>query len=82
MKWTALFMDYYKRFADGVLAGRLQSSGAVLIEGAKGCGKTETAIRQSASAVRFDADEQARIKMGIDPRMVLEGEAPLSALTV
>jgi len=61
---------------DKTLAERLQSSGAVLIEGAKGCGKTETAIQAAASVVRFDADEQIRIKMEIDPKTVLIGETP------
>ena len=70
-------MDYYKRFADKLLAERLQSSGAILIEGTKGCGKTETATQQSASVVRFDADEQVRIKMEIDPKTVLAGQTPL-----
>ena len=69
-------MDYYKRFADNLLAERLQSAGAVLIEGAKDCGKTETAKQQSASDVRFDADEQVRIKMEIDPKTVLAGQTP------
>ena len=69
-------MEYYKRFTDELLAERLQSSGAVLIEGVKGCGKTETAKRQSASIVRLDADEQVRVKMEIDPSLVLAGEVP------
>ena len=69
-------MEYYKRFADKMLAERLQSSGAVLIEGAKGCGKTETAQQVAASVVRFDADEQVRIKMEIDPKTVLVGNTP------
>ena len=69
-------MKYYSRFADKLLAERLKSSGAVLIEGAKGCGKTETATQQAASIVRFDADEQVRIKMETDPRTVLLGDAP------
>jgi len=69
-------MDYYRRFADQLLAERLQSSGAVLIEGTKGCGKTETAKQQSASVVRFDVDEQVRIRMEIDPQTVLAGESP------
>ncbi|MDR1604896.1 MAG: DUF4143 domain-containing protein [Gracilibacteraceae bacterium] len=69
-------MEYYKRFTDKLLAERLQSSGAVLIEGTKGCGKTETAKHQSASDVRFDADEQVRIKMEIDPKSVLAGKTP------
>jgi len=70
-------MDYYKRFADKLLAKRLQSSGAVLIEGAKGCGKTETATQQAVGVVRFDADEQVKIKMEIDPKTVLAGKTPL-----
>jgi len=69
-------MEYYKRFADKMLSERLQSSGAVLIEGAKGCGKTETAQQVSASVVRFDADEQVKIKMEIDPKTVLIGDTP------
>jgi hypothetical protein len=48
----------------------------VLIEGTKGCGKTETAIQQSASVARFDADEQIRIRMEIDPKTVLAGDVP------
>jgi predicted AAA+ superfamily ATPase len=70
-------LKYYERFADKALAERLQSSGAVLIEGAKGCGKTETATRAAASVVRFDADEHVRIKMEIDPKSVLQEAAPL-----
>ena len=69
-------MDYHRRFADKLLADRLQSSGAVLIEGTKGCGKTETAKQQSASVVRFDVDEHVRIKMEIDPKTVLAGKSP------
>ena len=70
-------MEYYKRLADKLLSARLQSSGAVLIEGAKGCGKTETAKQQAADVVRFDADEQVKIKMEIDPSIVLVGKTPL-----
>ncbi len=69
-------MEYYKRFADKLIEERLQSAGAVLIEGTKGCGKTETAKRHSASIVKFDADEQVRIRMEIDPKTVLAGETP------
>ena len=69
-------MEYFTRFADKLLAERLRSSGAVLIEGPKGCGKTETAKQVAASVVRFDADEQVRIKMEIDPKIVLVGDTP------
>ena len=69
-------MEYQRRFADKSLAERLNSSGAVLIEGTKGCGKTQTAMRVANSVVRFDVDEQVRIRMEIDPRSVLVGETP------
>jgi predicted AAA+ superfamily ATPase len=69
-------LEYYKRFADKLLVERLQSSGAVLIEGTKGCGKTETAKQVSASIARLDADEQIRIRMEIDPKTVLTGDTP------
>ena len=69
-------MDYQKRFVDKLLSERLTSSGAVLIEGAKGCGKTETAKQQATSFVRFDADEQIKIMMEIDPKTVLTGQVP------
>ena len=65
-----------KRFTDKALTERLQSSGAVLIEGTKGCGKTETAKQIAASIARFDADEQVKIKMEIDPGSVLIGAVP------
>jgi predicted AAA+ superfamily ATPase len=69
-------MKYQKRFVDQTLSERLMSSGAVLIEGTKGCGKTETATKAARSAVRFDADEQVRVRMEIDPKSVLDGDAP------
>ncbi len=69
-------MVYRKRFADRALAERLQSSGAVLIEGTKGCGKTQTALQIAGSVVHFDADEQVLIRMEIDPKSVLTGATP------
>ncbi|MCL2152133.1 MAG: DUF4143 domain-containing protein [Oscillospiraceae bacterium] len=69
-------MEYYKRFTDKALDARLQSAGAVLIEGAKGCGKTETAMQIASSVVRFDADAQIKIMMDIDPGNVLKGAVP------
>ena len=69
-------MLYQKRFVDKTLIQRLESAGAVLIEGTKGCGKTETAKQAAGSVVRFDADEQVRIRMEIDPKSVLDGTTP------
>jgi predicted AAA+ superfamily ATPase len=70
-------LRYYKRFTDQALAECLCSSGAVLIEGTKGCGKTETAMQMAASVVKLDADLQVKIKMEIDPKSILIGETPL-----
>jgi predicted AAA+ superfamily ATPase len=68
--------NYFKRFTDTDLKKRLKSSGAVLIQGAKGCGKTETAIQIAKSTARMDVDEDIRIRMDLDPRLVLEGAVP------
>ena len=43
---------------------RLQSSGAVLIEGPKACGKTETARQQAATEIRLDVDVDRRVAAG------------------
>ena len=67
---------YVPRLADGLLTDRLARLGAVVIEGAKACGKTATAERQAASQVRFDVDQTARETARIAPGNVLEGPAP------
>lgn len=69
-------MTYQPRIADAVLARGLESSGAVLIQGAKACGKTETATQISISVARFDTDADVAIKMDIDPSLVLTGATP------
>jgi predicted AAA+ superfamily ATPase len=48
----------------------------VLIEGAKGCGKTETARQLGGSFVQMDIDPQVKIRMEIDPQSVRAGETP------
>ncbi|MGN6258094.1 MAG: ATP-binding protein [Solirubrobacterales bacterium] len=50
--------------------------GAVLVEGPKACGKTETARQIAKSEVRLDVDRRAREAAELDPGLVLEGEAP------
>jgi predicted AAA+ superfamily ATPase len=69
-------MRYLERFADGLLRDRLRSSGAVLIQGAKGCGKTETAARCAGSSARMDVDEDMRALMELSPGTVLAGPVP------
>lgn len=67
---------YRSRIMDSELSSALSSAGAVLIEGPRACGKTETARYATRSQVFLDADVQARQVAGIDPSLVLEGETP------
>jgi predicted AAA+ superfamily ATPase len=68
--------QYIPRLVDAQVERALRSSGAVLIEGSKACGKTSTARQQAASLVRLDFDVDAR-RLGLnDPRSLLVGETP------
>jgi predicted AAA+ superfamily ATPase len=69
-------MPYLPRIADVELAERLAASGAVVIEGPKACGKTETARQQAASEVLLDVDASAQQAAAIDPSLVLAGSVP------
>ncbi len=69
-------MRYFERVADGELQRRLAAMGAVVVEGPKACGKTETARQLSASEVLLDVDDDARAAIGFDPGLVLEGPTP------
>src|SRR5680860_1167296 len=67
---------YRARVVDAELDRLLRSTGAVLIEGPKACGKTWTATRRAASSVRLDIDANARQAASIDPTLVLDGPVP------
>lgn len=69
-------MAYVPRVADAELATRLRTAGAVLIEGAKACGKTATALQVAASAVQLDVDEGARRAAAVSPELLLTGQVP------
>ncbi len=69
-------MDYLPRIADALLTDRLTSTGAVLIEGPRACGKTRTAEQATRSAVYLDRDETALTALQVDPSLVLSGEPP------
>jgi predicted AAA+ superfamily ATPase len=68
--------NYIPRFADTELASRLRATGAVLIEGPRGCGKTQTALQAAESAVRLDRDQAARRAGELNPALLLDGERP------
>jgi hypothetical protein len=67
---------YLSRIVDAELDDLLQASGAVLIEGPRACGKTETGRRKAASEVRLDVDVEARAAASLDPRLILAGARP------
>ncbi|GEP33460.1 ATPase AAA [Nocardioides szechwanensis] len=68
---------YRPRVLDVVVQQRLQSSGAVLLEGPKACGKTFTAEQFTASQVYLDTDTAALDAIRIvDPGLVLNGDPP------
>ena len=45
---------YKKRIVDNILSQKLESSGALLIEGTKWCGKTTTAEQHAKSIIYMD----------------------------
>jgi predicted AAA+ superfamily ATPase len=67
---------YYPRIADKELVSRLESAGAVVIEGPKACGKTVMARQIASSEVLLDIDANARQAIAVDPNLVLSGEVP------
>lgn len=70
---------YYSRIADNELKKRLESSGAVLVQGAKWCGKTTTARNVARSVLFMQDPNRARENLqtsAIYPTRLLEGETP------
>jgi predicted AAA+ superfamily ATPase len=69
-------MAYIPRIVDVELAELLAADGAVVIEGPKASGKTETARQQAASEVLLDVDVNAQQAATIDPSLILPGDRP------
>lgn len=70
---------YKSRIADDLLARKLEGKGAVLIEGAKWCGKTTTAEQQAKSIVYMTDPEktyQYLSMVELNPKNLLEGKTP------
>lgn len=68
---------YRPRVVDPELADRLDSIGAVLLEGPKACGKTETARQVAATSFRLDIDPAARHAAGMAPGLLLDAAPPV-----
>ena len=69
-------MKYIKRISDDELQRKLNSSGAILIRGAKACGKTESAKQLAGSILNVDRDEQVPALMETAPQRLLIGKTP------
>jgi predicted AAA+ superfamily ATPase len=71
--------QYKKRIADQILNDKLEAKGAVLVEGAKWCGKTTTAsqIAKSILYMQDPAKKENYLKMAtLNPALLLEGSTP------
>lgn len=69
-------MNYIKRLIDNELQRKLDASGAVLIRGAKACGKTESAKQFAKSIIQVDRDENIPLLFETAPKRILMGETP------
>lgn len=71
--------EYLPRIADKLLEERLDSKGAILIEGPKWCGKTTTAKQKAKSFISMDLPDmtkQYQQMAELSPSTLLEGETP------
>jgi len=69
-------MKYKERITDSELERKLGASGALLIRGAKACGKTESAKQFAQSILQVDRDENVSVLMDTSPKRLLLGETP------
>ena len=69
---------YLPRMIDSVLERRLHSSGAILITGPKGCGKSTTAGMSASSKVMLQAadGDNTLYTARTNPKSILEGPVP------
>ena len=68
---------YIKRVADAMLQDCLESSGVVVIQGPKWCGKTTTGAQAAQSAVYMDDPNGEALQLSsINPRKLLSGAVP------
>ncbi|MDR1739674.1 MAG: DUF4143 domain-containing protein, partial [Bacteroidales bacterium] len=69
-------MPYINRISDRELQDKLNSAGALLIRGAKACGKTESAKQFAGSILEIDQDEQIPVLIDTAPQRLLLGKTP------
>ena len=70
---------YYSRICDQILVDKLEAKGAVLVKGAKWCGKTTTSehIAKSIIYIEDPSKKKQYLEMAdLNPALLLQGEAP------
>jgi hypothetical protein len=72
-------MKYQKRIVDDILTLKLESFGAALIVGPKGCGKTTTAKQKAQSIIEFQDEDRRDEYLAVaatQPSRLLIGDKP------
>lgn len=71
--------NYYPRIIESLIAKKLRVSGAILVEGAKWCGKSTTSATFANSSVYLANAKNSKQLLelaGINPYQLLQGDAP------
>lgn len=71
--------SYKARIVDQTITNRLRNKGAILVEGAKWCGKTTTCEQHAASILYMSDPDRVTQNLqlaDISPRSLLQGETP------
>lgn len=71
--------EYKQRIADLLLASKLRSAGAVLVQGPKWCGKSTTASQIAKSSLMLGTPKilhETRNLLSIEPSLVMNGATP------
>lgn len=66
---------YYKRYADKEIEQKLKTSGAVLVEGPKFCGKTTTCMHYQKSFIKLNTKDAISLAR-LDSKSALQGATP------
>ena len=71
--------DYIPRVVDVIIEKKLKTTGAVVVQGPKWCGKSTTAVHAAASNIKMDLpdmEEQYRQMAQMQPSLLLQGDTP------
>lgn len=69
--------DYRPRVVDAELAELREVMGAILIDGPKAVGKTETATQAARTVYRMDLDSNARTTLVVNPEQLFNNPTPI-----